>query len=235
MKRYLISTIAAIFVLSMALSVFGQEQVAQKGDIIKERSQSMTTSQLTSQVKQKTSTVGREEQLKAIETVQEQLRKLRAAILSFDDEAMNKFGELSEEEKNKLKENMAKSIQARNASILKIDEQLAVLRGSAPRKTEPLMPIRELKVIREIAIKENATDTAYRIEKIINRYHSDLKLTYETALKEKAKQTTGRLKKLTDRYQKELASSRTKEPVKTSEQPIRGPMILETGKSPTKK
>ena len=240
MKRYLISTITAILVLSMALSVFGQEQVMQR-DNIKERSQSTTgekKSQRTSQVNQKASIgripTGREEQLKAIAEIQEQLEKLKTTIESVDEGAFRRFGELSEEERTKVRENMTKAAQSRQLAMRKVEEKLEVLRETRQRGVQPLMPIRELQAIREVAVKEKATQTASSIARLIARYHDELQTIRELAVKEKAKQTAGRLKKLIDRYQKELIEPRTKEPVKIPEQQRKGPAILEFEKSPTK-
>ena len=152
-------------------------------------------------------TGGREEQLKAIEVIQEQLRKLKTAIESVDEGAIRRFGELSEEERTKLRENMTKAAQTRQLAMRKVEEKLEVLREPGQRGVQPLMPIRELQVIRGLAVKEKATETAGRIERLIARYHEELQTIRELAVKERAKQTASRMAKLIARYQAEFKIS----------------------------
>jgi conjugal transfer/entry exclusion protein len=194
MKRYIIPIGAFLVVLLVVWSAFGQEQ---------ERSQ------LKAQMPVKSGsspagTIGREEQLKAIEVIQEQLGKLKTAIQSIDEEKFRRFGELSEEEKAKVRENMTKAAQTRKQVITKVEEKLEVLRETGQRRAQPLMPLRELQLIREVAVKEKASQTARSITRLITLYHEQLRTIRELAVKEKAKGTASRLERLIARYQAEF-------------------------------
>jgi len=214
MKRYIIPIGAVVVVLLVVWSAFGQERNG-RGENIKQTLQNMTEeerNQLMAQVRQKsgsspTEPVGREEQLKAIAAIQEQLGKLKIAIESIDEGAIRRFGELSEEEKTKVRENMTKVAQTRKLVTTKVEEKLEVLSEPGQRGVQPLMPIRELQVIRELAVRENATQTASSITRLIAQYHEGLQAIRELAVKERAKQTAGRMAKLIARYQAEFKRS----------------------------
>ena len=186
MKRYIIPIGAVLVVLLVVWSAFGQEQerTGQRENIVqKQKLQNMSEEdrkQFMAQVRQKsgssrTGTGGREEQLKAIAAIQEQLEKLKTAIESVDEGAIRRFGELSEEERTKLRENMTKAAQTRQLAMRKVEEKLEVLRESGQREVQPLMPIRELQMIREVAIREKATQTASGIARLIARYQKEFK------------------------------------------------------------
>lgn len=218
MKRYIIPIGAVLVVLLVVCSSFGQEQegTGQRENIgQKEKLQNMSEqerSQLMAQVRQKsgsspTGPVGREEQLKAIAAIQEQLGKLKTAIESIDEGAIRRFGALSEEEKSKVRENMTKAAQTRKLVMTKVEEKLKVLSEPGQQRLQPLMPIRELQVIRELAVKEKATQTASSITKLIALYHEGLQDIREMAVKERAKQTASRMAKLIARYQADFKKS----------------------------
>ena len=115
--------------------------------------------------------LGREEQLKAIEIIQEQAAKLKAAIeATRRPEGRRRSQERSEEERAKLRERFAKASKQRQNAVKAIEEQLAKLKGPTPPRVEPPGSIRELRAIRELALKEKAEETAKRLEKLIARY-----------------------------------------------------------------
>ncbi|MHC4174121.1 MAG: redoxin domain-containing protein [Planctomycetota bacterium] len=115
--------------------------------------------------------LGREEQLKAIEIIQEQAAKLKAAIeATRGPEGRRRSQDLSEEERTKLREKFAEASKRRQNAIRAIEEQLAKLRGPMPPGAEPPGSIREMRAIRELALKENAEETAKRLEKLIAGY-----------------------------------------------------------------
>jgi len=119
---------------------------------------------------------GRQEQLKAIEAIEEQLAKLKAAMRSMGTEDRRRFRDLSEEERVKLREQMVKAGQERQRAIRAIEEQLATLRGPG-RPQQPQAgrqpSIGELKAIHDLAVKEEATQTAKRLERLIARYQRE--------------------------------------------------------------
>ena len=115
-------------------------------------------------------------QLKAIEAIEEQLAKLKAAMQSTGREARGSFRDLSEEERAKFRERMAKAGQERQRAIRAIEEHLAKLRGLG-RPQQPQAgrqpSIGELRAIHDLAVKEKATQTASRLERLIARYQRE--------------------------------------------------------------
>ena len=116
---------------------------------------------------------GRQEQLKAIEAIEEQVAKLKAAMRSTGREALGRFRDLSEEERTKLRERMVKASQERQRAIRAIEEQLAKLRGPGRPQAGRQPSIGELRVIHGLAVKEKATQTAKRLERLIARYQRE--------------------------------------------------------------
>ncbi len=117
--------------------------------------------------------VGREEQLKAIEAIEEQVAKLKAAIQSTGTEDRSRWRELSEEERTKLREKTAKAGRERQTAIRAIEEQLAKLRGPGQPQAGSEPSIDELMAIHDLAVKEKATQTASRLEGLIARYQRE--------------------------------------------------------------
>jgi len=71
----------------------------------------------------------REEQLKAISEIEKQLAKLKAVVSSMDTPGQGRFRDLSEEERTKFREKMAKAARERMSAISAIEIQIAKLRG----------------------------------------------------------------------------------------------------------
>ncbi|GAI09836.1 unnamed protein product [marine sediment metagenome] len=117
--------------------------------------------------------IGRQEQLKAIEAIEEQVAKLKAAMQSTGREDRSRFRDLSEEERAKLREKMAKAGRERQRAIRAIEEQLAKLRGPGRPQAGRQPSIGELRVIHGLAVKEKATQTARRLERLIALYQRD--------------------------------------------------------------
>jgi len=206
MKRYLISTVAVLLVLVVALGAFAQDrESAGQGaqwQNMRQRFQNMSEEErekfraemrqrrerfqnMSEEEKEKSRAemrerfgargrgIGREEQLKAIEAIEEQIAKLKTAIQSIGVEDRSRWRELSEEERTKLREKMAKAIRERQTAIRAIEEQLAKLRGPGRPQAEPRPSIDELRVLQELAVKEKATQTAGRLERLIARYQRE--------------------------------------------------------------
>jgi len=114
--------------------------------------------------------LGREEQLKAIEIIQDQAAALKASI-----EAVRRpeGKELSEEERAELREKFSKANKQRQNAIKTIEEQLAKLKGPTPPRAEPQGFVRELRAIHELALKEKAEETAKRLAGLIERYERE--------------------------------------------------------------
>jgi len=115
--------------------------------------------------------LGREDQLKAIEAVEKQLAKLKKGIQAQPTERRS-FRDLSEEERNKLREEFTKAREERNNAFKAIITQIARLQGqSEPAEGEQLLIINtaRLKPIHELAVKEKAKETAQRLERLMSR------------------------------------------------------------------
>ena len=114
--------------------------------------------------------LGREEQLKAIAAIEEHVAKLKAAIETAGLDDRERLRDLSEAERAKLREKTGAAMRQRQRAIREIEEQLARLRGPGQPGPQPGMPVRELRAIQELAVKEKATETAKRLEKLIASY-----------------------------------------------------------------
>jgi len=110
----------------------------------------------------------REVHLKAIEAIEEQLAKLKAAVEVRGGRA--RWQELSEEERTQVREKFMKARQERQEAIEAIEQQLAKFRGPGRPQAETQPSIGELMAIHELAVKENATQTATRLERLIARF-----------------------------------------------------------------
>ena len=114
--------------------------------------------------------VSREEQLKAIATIEEQVAKLKAGLEADVGQGQKK---LSEEEKTAMKEKITKLRQERQKTVEVIEEQVAKLRGERHLGEQHEELIGELKAIHVLAVKEKAAETAARIEKLIAARQKD--------------------------------------------------------------
>lgn len=147
MKRYLISSIVILTVLAMTWIAFGQPQ----GDF-RERIARM-----------------REAQSKAVEAIQQQVAVLKKGMEqpAFD---RSRFQEMSDEEREKFREERRKAFGARRTAISTIIAQTAVLQGR-PQPAEGeryiLVNTTDLKAVAELAMKEKATETTERIKEIL--------------------------------------------------------------------
>ncbi len=187
MKRYLILIVAVLVVLVVALAAFAQDEettaqrVQRQRESMRQRYENMSEAErekFRAQMQQRFGggRIGRQEQLKAIEVIEEQVAKLKAAMQSTGREARGSFRDLSEEERAKLREKMAKAGRERQTAIRAIEEQLAKLRGPG-RPQQPQAgrqpSIGELRAIHDLAVKEKATQTARRLERLIARYQRE--------------------------------------------------------------
>jgi len=152
MKRYLISAVIILAVLAVTWAVFAQEGEKPRG-------------------------AGRggflppEEQQKAIEAIEQQVVKLKASVQTQVLPAGKSFQDLSEEERAKLKEQMTKAREERQAAIRVILAQLARLQGQMQPLAEGeqfiIVNTADLKAVQALAEKEKAKDTATRIAELL--------------------------------------------------------------------
>jgi hypothetical protein len=108
-----------------------------------------------------------EQQLKSIRVIEEQVTKLKAAVESTKPENRSRFRELPQEEGTELREKMMAAMRERYTAIRAIEQELAKLRGPERRTTESEARLSELRDIHKLAVKEKATQTADRLDKLI--------------------------------------------------------------------
>ena len=198
MKKYLISAVAVLVVLTAAWAAFGQRQggaAARRGEGAERRGRSQNISaeerarmrerfqNMSEEEREKARAemrqrfagrgqrLGREDQLKAIEAVEKQLANLKKGIQAQSTERRS-FRDLSEEERNKLRETFTKAREERNKTFKAIITQIARLQGQRePAEGEELIILNtaQLKPIHELAVKEKATETATRLERLMSR------------------------------------------------------------------
>lgn len=119
--------------------------------------------------------MGPEEQLAAIKEIEGQLAKLKASLEAAAAPDRSRMRDLSQEERDKLREKMIAAMRDRQTAIRTIEDQLAKLRGPLRPGPEPRAPIGELKAIHDLAVKENATETAARLEKLMASYRGEFR------------------------------------------------------------
>lgn len=198
MKKYLISAVAVLVVLTAAWAAFGQREggaagrrgegaerqgrsqnlSAEERAKMRERFQNMSEeerekarAQMRERFGGRGQRLGREDQLKAIEDVEKQVASLKKGIQAQSTERTS-FRDLSEEERNKLRETFTKAREERNKAYKTIITQIARLQGQRePAEGEELLIINtaQLKPIHELAVKEKATETAQRLERLMSR------------------------------------------------------------------
>jgi hypothetical protein len=176
MKRYLISTTVVLAVLLAAWTVFGQEKgkVPPAGEGAKEKGIRPAD------VNRPTTPEGRparprgmmrEDQLKVIAAIEEQVAKLKALVEA--QPGPDEFAKMRDlpdgEERTKLREKFAKAREERQGVIEVIEQNIAKLRGERPRIEEQQQLIDELQAIRELAKQEKAEETTKRLGQLIDR------------------------------------------------------------------
>lgn len=114
----------------------------------------------------------REEQLKVIATIEEQLTKIRSGLESFSG-GRERWQNLSDEERNTLRERFRQVREKRQQSIAVIEAQIAKLKGERHLREQHEESISKLKAIHQLAVKEKATKTAASIEKLIAEHQKE--------------------------------------------------------------
>jgi hypothetical protein len=114
--------------------------------------------------------IGREEQVKSIKAIEEQVAKLKAAVEVKVPENRNQLRELPEEERAKLREKMMAAMRERQMAIRAIEQELAKLKGSSRPATVSEARLSELRAIHKLALREKAPQTADRLDKLIVGY-----------------------------------------------------------------
>ena len=117
--------------------------------------------------------IRRDEQVDAIKAIEEQVAKLKAAVDVTAPENRDRLRELSDEERTKLREKMMTAMRERQTAIRAIEQELAKLKGPGRPATESEARLSELRAIHKLAVKEKATQTADRLDKLIVGYQRE--------------------------------------------------------------
>lgn len=188
MKKHTIPLVTVLAVLTVSLAAFGQEggrqgfqdlseaererlrEARERFDTMSPEEREKFRAEMRERFGSRRQTLGREQQLEVIAAVQEQLTKLKAAVESIDPDARSRFRDLPEDERAKLREKRMASMRERQTALRAINENLAKLGGPGRPGPDTRGPAGELKAIYDLAVKENATETAKSIEKLMARY-----------------------------------------------------------------
>lgn len=114
--------------------------------------------------------MGQEEQLEVIAAMQKELDKLKAAVERMDPDARNRLRDLPEAERDKLRQEIAAAMRDRVEAVRAIEQELDKLRFPGRSAPETRPGIGELRAIHELAVKEEAAETAKSIESLMARY-----------------------------------------------------------------
>jgi hypothetical protein len=123
--------------------------------------------QMRERVSSRPQSFGREAQLESVKAIEAQVVKLKAAVESGTLEDRSRLRELSLEERTKLREKMMATMRERQTAIRAIELELAKLRGPRRPATMSEARLSELRAIHKLAVKEKATQTANRLDKLI--------------------------------------------------------------------
>ena len=169
MRRYLITAVGLLLVLAVVWDSFAQE----------ESSDTEPAATTTRPAGSSQRGAWREQQVKAAEMMQEQAAKIKAGLEAFSG-ARQSWREMSEDERNELREKYTKAAEERRESLKVIEEQVAKLKGSRALREENEKVIEKLKAIRQVAEGEQASKTVEAIDKLI----AEKKEVFEAKLKE---------------------------------------------------
>jgi len=114
--------------------------------------------------------MGRDAQLNSIKAIETQVAKLKAAVEVGTPENNNQLRELSAEDRAKLREKIMAAMRERQIAIRAIEQELAKLRGPRRPATVSEARLSELREIHKLALREKATQTADRLDKLIVSY-----------------------------------------------------------------
>lgn len=148
MKRYLILTVAVLAVVAMTLGVYAQPQGGGQGQ------------------GRMRGGFNRESQQNAVAAIEAQLAKLKASMEAQPARPQGNFQDMSDEERNKWREQMMKQREEQAAIVTAIDQQVMVLKGRQ-LQTEHEAAMEELQAIQVMAASENAPKTAKHVEELI--------------------------------------------------------------------
>jgi len=174
MKKYAIPIVVVLAVLAVAWSAFAQAQDRSgQREGMRERFQNMSEEErakFREQMRERgmrTTRMSPEDQAKAIKAIEQQVAKLKAASQFKMPEGG--FQDLSEEQRNKLRQ----SFTDRRAALQAIVAQVAQLQGRRQPEAEGaqfmIISTADLKPIQEAAVKEKAEETGKLLTRLAGR------------------------------------------------------------------
>lgn len=176
MKKYAIPIVVVLAVLAVTWSAFAQAQDrASQREAMRERFQNMSEEERAKFLAQMRARGGgsrrgrmsREDQLKAIKVIEEQVAKLKAAAQV--QMPQGGFQDLSEDERNKLITAFRGRREAQQAIVV----QIALLQGRRQPEGEGtqymIINTADLKPIQEAATKEKAEETSKLLARLAGR------------------------------------------------------------------
>lgn len=166
MKRYGILAVGILLVLAMAWPLFAQEEERGPRGGGRER-------------RGRRRWMSSEEQQKVIATIEEQLGKMKAGMEGMP-RGREGWRDLSDEERDKLREKFRKMRDERQQSLAVIAEQIDKLKGPRQLRREHEEAIGKLNAILKLAQKEKAQETAASIEKLIAEKKKQLEEKFKT-------------------------------------------------------
>ena len=173
MKKYLIPIVVVLAILAVVMVSYSraQDQNTQRQNM-RQRFQNMSEEERARFREQMRARgfgarLSREDQEKAVQAIEEQVTKLKAAIQV--ERPQGGFQNLSEEERTKLRESMT----ARRTALQTIIAQVARLEGRTQPEQEGarfiIINTVDLKPIQEMAEKEKATETSQLLARMAAR------------------------------------------------------------------
>ncbi len=170
MKRYLIPIVTVVVVLAVAWAAFGQPEEGREGRRPGGGRGSTGPGGGRGRQTDEERARARQEQLKAIEAIEEQVAKLKAGLQAGIGAAgRGGFQDLSDEERTKLRERFTRAREEQQKAIEVIEAQIAKLKDPRQVRAKYEESIGELRAILELAGKEKAEQTAKRLEQLIAR------------------------------------------------------------------
>jgi hypothetical protein len=201
MKKFVISGMLVFTVLIVSLPALAQEE---EGDEQRERFENMRQrwesmseeerEKVRAEIRERNASrgLGREGQLKVIALIEEQVAKLKAAVESMAQGRVQ-YWNMSEDERAEYRKKMAQIAKIRQQAVEEIEQQLSKLKFREQRQqqeAEPRIRIKELQEIQQLAIKENATETAKKLKSFIDQYQQRQSLGIRPRLRESGRERT---------------------------------------------
>jgi hypothetical protein len=173
MKKYLIPIVAVLAILAVVMVSYSRAQdQSNQRQAMRQRFQNMSEEERAKFREQMRARgfgarLSREDQEKAVQAIEEQVAKLKAAIQV--ERPQGGFQNLSEDERAKLRESMTN----RRTALQTIIAQVARLEGRTPPEEEGarfiIINTVDLKPIQEMAEKEKATETSQLLARMATR------------------------------------------------------------------